>query len=147
VPGQQDRAAHVHEPRTVAEHLDAAQQRADPAGRGAVRPHARGEAVGRQRRGREPVGGEQQQGARVGAGVPRAHALRRGPVAHHHRVQPRAEEALDERRRVGVGGQEVGEWAQHRAVAEPVALFEQPRRRRRQADAVAFERLEPVDLP
>ena len=73
--------------------------------------------------------------------MPRAHRVRGRAVPHHDRVQPRAQETLDERGRVLVGGEEVGERAQHRAVAEARTLPEQPRRRgRERADLADLKR-------
>ena len=56
-----------------------------------------------------------------------------------------AEELLDEQRRVLIRRDEVGDRAEHGTLAEALALLEQTRRGRREADAVALELLERVD--
>jgi hypothetical protein len=78
--------------------------------------------------------------------VPGAHGVGGRGVAHEDGVHRVAEELLHEHRRPLVGADEVGERAEHGALAELLALLQQARGRRRQADAVALELLERVHL-
>ena len=88
-------------------------------------------------------------GEAAGRGSPsRASAHRFGDraIAHEHRVHRGAEEALDEQRRRLIGADEIAQRAEHRAVAELLALAQQTRGGGRETDALALERVERVDL-
>ena len=143
-----DRAARVDERRAVVHAR--ARGRAARAPRPAPGPRRRRDATSASRHRSPPsslaqrVERQQEQRTGVRRRVPRAHRLGDVAIAHEHRVHRGAEETLDEQRRRLVGADEVGERAEHRAVAELLALAQQPRRGGRESDALALERLERV---
>ena len=89
---------------------------------------------------------EKKEGSRIGLGMPRSHGVGRALIANEHRVHRGAEEALDEECRRLIGADKVAQRPDYLAVAEAFTLTEQPGRSWREADALALQCVEGVDL-
>jgi len=78
--------------------------------------------------------------------VPRTNCLGNASVANENGVYRRAEESLDERRRIRIGAYEITEGAKDRSFAEDAALLEQLRCRRCESNALPLQAFEGAQL-
>ncbi len=145
---QPDRAAHVDERGAVVHRARVTEKSAHPRAHRARRVDAMRKRIRTlvgDERVRDRVQRKEQQRPGVRRRVPRADVRRDRHVAHDDRVNRGAEEAFDEQRRRFVGVDEIAERAEHRALAEAIALAKQARRGRSESDALALQRVERVD--
>jgi hypothetical protein len=68
-------------------------------------------------------------------------------ISHQHRVDRRAQEPLDEKRRCLIRADEIAQRSKHRALAEALALAQQSGGRRREPNALSLESVECIHLP
>src|SRR5438067_7759976 len=142
-----DSATWIDECTASGERADAAEQRGHPVASGwrridGVRQGVVTITLGDGRR----VQRQQEERTRVRLAVPFADRLGDAGVAYEHRMHRGPEISLDEQRRRLVGCYEVAQRAENRALTKPLALLEEPRRRRRKSDAFALEPFQCVHL-
>ena len=146
--GEPDGAARIHKGAPVVHRVHVTEQVAHPRPRRRRRVHQMGQGVGHRGARRviaHRVERQQQQGARIGVGVPETDRIGCPDVAHEHRMHRIAEEFLHEHGGALVGTDEVGKRSEHGPLAEPLPRTQERRGRGGKPDAVALQLLERVD--
>ena len=141
---QKHGAAIIDERLTTIDRPNLTKQRTDPAQCGTARLHTRGQRIVIGAHLGDDIQRQQEQWPGLRLRMPPAHRARRVRIANDDRVHRGAEVALHQLGRFAIGGDEVGERAQHGTRAKPLALAQQLGRRRCESYTLALERLQRI---